>query len=185
MFLYVFYYLLGIFPGSGRLSVGVIPPPHVTGMYLIDSLLAYKLATFWDALGHILLPAITLGIGSSGMTSRLTRSAMLEVLRKDYIKTARMKGLPERVVIIKHALRNCLLTPVTYMAVLFGGMLEGAVFIEVIFNWDGMGQYVVNSIFNSDYSALLCVSSGYRNNLLNRESGGRLALPRPRSESDG
>ena len=89
------------------------------------------------------------------MTSRLTRSAMLEVLRKDYIKTARLKGLAEWTVIIKHALRNSLLAPVTYMGFLFGNMLEGVVFIEVIFNWDGMGQYVVNAIFNSDYPAIL------------------------------
>lgn len=155
MFLYVFYYLLGIFPGSGRLGTNFVAPPHVTGMYLIDSVLANRIDIFWDALKHILLPAFTLGIGSCGMASRLTRSAMLEVLRKDYIKTARMKGLPERVVIIKHALRNCLLAPVTWMAFLFGSMLEGVVFIEVIFRWDGMGQYVVNAIFESDYPALM------------------------------
>jgi peptide/nickel transport system permease protein len=155
MFLYVFYFLLGIFPGSGRLSEMAIPPPHFTGLYLIDSLVAGQTDVFFDALRHILLPAFTLGIGCSGVTSRLTRSAMLEVLRKEYIKTARMKGLPERIVIFRHALRNSLMAPVTYMAVLFGELLTGVVFIEVIFNWRGMGEYVVNGIFNADYPVIL------------------------------
>jgi peptide/nickel transport system permease protein len=155
MFLYVFYFLLGIFPGSGRLSETAIPPPHFTGLYLIDSLVAGQIDVFFDALRHILLPAFTLGIGCSGMTSRLTRSAMLEVLRKDYIKTARMKGLSERVVVFRHALRNSLLAPVTYMGVLFGELLAGVIFIEVIFNWRGMGEYMVNGIFNADYPVIL------------------------------
>jgi len=157
LLLYVFYLQLG-FAGSGRLSEIMFPPPHVTGMYLVDSLLAGQLNTFIDALRHIVLPAFTLGIGCCALTSRLTRSAMLEVLRKDYIRTARMKGLPERRVILRHALRNALIAPITYMGPLFGSLLGGAVLVETIFNWNGMGSYIVNAVFASDYPAILATT---------------------------
>jgi len=157
LFLYIFYFKLG-FPGSGRLSEGVFPPPHVTGLYLVDSLIAGKLDIFLDALKHIILPAFTLGITACGLTSRLTRSAMLEVLRKDYIRTAKMKGLPEKVIIYRHALRNALISPVTYMGMLFGSMLGGSVLVETVFNWKGMGEYIVTTIFCSDYPALLATT---------------------------
>jgi peptide/nickel transport system permease protein len=157
LFLYIFYFILG-FAGSGRLSEGVIPPPRVTGFYLIDSLLEERFDKFLDALKHIFLPALTLGIGATGFTSRLTRSALLEVLRKDYVKTARMKGLKERVVIYRHALRNALIAPVTYMGILFGNMLGGSVLVETVFTWRGMGQYVVNAIFAADYPAILATT---------------------------
>ncbi|MGB9622558.1 MAG: ABC transporter permease [Candidatus Bathyarchaeia archaeon] len=157
IFLYIFYLQLG-FAGSGRISEGMTPPITVTGFYLIDSLIEGRLDKFFDVLSHIFLPALTLGIGATGFTSRLTRSALLEVLRKDYIKTARMKGLRERVVIYRHALRNALIAPVTYMGLLFGSMLGGSVFVETVFTWRGMGQYIVTAIFASDYPALLATT---------------------------
>jgi peptide/nickel transport system permease protein len=134
------------------------PPMHVTGFYLIDSLIEGRFDTFFDALKHIFLPALTLGIGATGFTSRLTRSALLEVLRKDYIKTARMKGLKERVVIYRHALRNALIAPVTYMGLLFGSMLGGSVLVETVFTWRGMGQYIVTAVFATDYPAILATT---------------------------
>ena len=157
LFLYIFYFILG-FAGSGRLSEGMPPPMHVTGFYLIDSLIEGRFDTFFDALKHIFLPALTLGIGATGFTSRLTRSALLEVLRKDYIKTARMKGLKERVVIYRHALRNALIAPVTYMGLLFGSMLGGSVLVETVFTWRGMGQYIVTAVFATDYPAILATT---------------------------
>ncbi|MCX8188829.1 MAG: ABC transporter permease [Nitrososphaeria archaeon] len=157
IFLYIFYLQLG-FAGSGRIGEGMSPPITVTGFYLIDSLIEGRLDKFIDVLSHIFLPALTLGIGATGFTSRLTRSALLEVLRKDYIKTARMKGLRERVVIYRHALRNALIAPVTYMGLLFGSMLGGSVFVETVFTWRGMGQYIVTAIFASDYPALLATT---------------------------
>ncbi|MEM0385574.1 MAG: ABC transporter permease [Nitrososphaeria archaeon] len=157
IFLYIFYLQLG-FAGSGRIGEGMTPPVTVTGFYLIDSLIEGRLDKFLDVLSHIFLPALTLGIGATGFTSRLTRSALLEVLRKDYIKTARMKGLRERIVIYRHALRNALIAPVTYMGLLFGGMLGGSVFVETVFTWRGMGQYIVTAIFASDYPALLATT---------------------------
>jgi len=158
LFLYIFYLKLGLGVGSGRISELYFPPPNVTGLYTIDSLLAGDLRLFFDVCKHLLLPAFTLGIGASGLTSRLTRSAMLEVLQKDYIRTARMKGLSERVIIYRHALRNALIAPITYMGVLFGGMLGGSILVETVFGWRGMGQYIVNAIFAADYPAILATT---------------------------
>jgi len=157
LFLYIFYLKLG-WVGSGRLSIGYTPPPFVTGMYTIDSLLAGRFDMFIDALKHLFLPALTLGMGANAMTMRLTRSSMLEVINSDFIRTARMKGLRERVVIFRHALRNALITPVTYAAILFGALLGGAVLTETIFNIRGMGSYAVYVLFANDYPAILGVT---------------------------
>jgi len=157
LFLLVFYLYLGVLPGAGRLSHFYSAPPFVTGFTTIDSLLIGRFDVFLDALAHIVLPAFTIGITSCGLTMRLTRSSMLEVINSDYIRTARMKGLPERVVIIRHALRNALIPTVTYVGPLFGGMLGGSIMVETVFNWHGMGLYAVNVLFANDMPALMGV----------------------------
>jgi len=166
MFLLVFYLLLGPFLhqylglnlSTGRISSPPFtPPPFVTGFYTIDSLIEGNIPKFLDALQHLILPALTIGITSCGLTMRLTRSSMLEIINSDYIRTARMKGLPERIVIYRHALKNALIPTVTYAGPLFGGMLGGSVFIETVFNWNGMGLYAVNVLFANDISGLLGV----------------------------
>ncbi|MGK0619245.1 nickel ABC transporter permease [Meiothermus cerbereus] len=103
--------------------------------------------TLW----HLVLPAITLGTGTAAILARMTRSAMLEVLSQDYIRTARAKGLAGRVVIFKHALRNALIPVVTITGLQFGGLLEGAVITETVFAWPGIGQLLVGSILARDY----------------------------------
>ncbi|GIW29623.1 MAG: peptide ABC transporter permease [Meiothermus sp.] len=102
-------------------------------------------------LRHLILPAITLGIGTAAILARMTRSAMLEVLSQDYIRTARAKGVAGRVVIFKHALRNALIPVVTITGLQFGGLLEGAVITETVFAWPGIGQLLVGSILARDY----------------------------------
>ncbi|GIW31219.1 MAG: peptide ABC transporter permease [Meiothermus sp.] len=102
-------------------------------------------------LHHLILPAITLGIGTAAILARMTRSAMLEVLSQDYIRTARAKGVAGRVVIFKHALRNALIPVVTIAGLQFGGLLEGAVITETVFAWPGIGQLLVGSILARDY----------------------------------
>ncbi|GAO76329.1 nickel ABC transporter permease [Meiothermus ruber] len=102
-------------------------------------------------LRHLILPAITLGIGTAAILARMTRSAMLEVLSQDYIRTARAKGVAGRVVIFKHALRNALIPVVTIAGLQFGGLLEGAVITETVFAWPGIGQLLVGSILARDY----------------------------------
>lgn len=153
MLLLIFYRELG-FVGPGRLSPEFIPPPFVTGMYTVDALIAGNLPVFFNALEHLVLPGLTLGLGGSAVTMRLLRSSMLEAINSDYIRTARMKGLRERVVIYRHAFRNALIPMTTYVGLLIGGFLSGAVLTETIFSWNGMGQYTVNAIFASDFPAL-------------------------------
>jgi peptide/nickel transport system permease protein len=159
LFLLIFYLWLGFTGfGSGRLSTQCTSPPFVTGMYTIDSLISGRFDTFLDALTHLILPAFTLGITCCGLTMRLTRSSMLEIINSDYIRVAKMKGLSERIVIYKHALRNALIPTVTYAPILFGSMITGSVLIETIFNWNGVGQYAVTALFSSDTPALIGVT---------------------------
>jgi len=156
LFLYVFYLILG-WLSTGRLDLWTSPPPIVTRMYTIDSLLAGRFDTFLEALKHLILPSITLGITRCGMMMRLTRSSMLEIINSDYIAAARMKGLPERIVVYRHALRNALIPTVTWAGMSFGAMLGGSVFIETIFNWRGIGQFAVGCIFSADYPGVMGV----------------------------
>ena len=156
IFLLIFYYYLG-FVGTGRLSIGFSPPAYVTGMYTVDSLIEGRPDIFVDALSHTWLPALTVGITSCGLTMRLIRASMLEVINSDFVRMARMKGLAERTVILKHVLRNALIPVFTYIPVLFASMLIGTVLVETIFNWNGLGQYAVDAIFSSDYPSILGV----------------------------
>jgi peptide/nickel transport system permease protein len=153
LFLLIFFRDLG-WVGVGRLSPQFVPPPTVTGLYTVDSLIAGNLAEFLDALKHLILPGLTLGLGGAAVAMRLLRSSMIEALNSDYIRTARMKGLRERIVIYKHALRNALIPMTTYTAILIGGFLSGAVLTETIFTWNGIGQYTVSAIYASDFPAL-------------------------------
>lgn len=102
-------------------------------------------------IGHLVMPAVTLGLFSTAAITRLTRSSMLDVLDKEYIRTARVKGLPENRVILKHALKNALIPIITIVALQFGMMLSGAVITETIFSWPGVGRLAVNAIYNRDF----------------------------------
>ncbi len=155
LLLLLFYYKLDLLPGSGRLELFTIPPEPRTGLILIDSLLEGNWEAFWDALKHIILPAFVLGYASSASIARMTRASVLDVLRQDYIRTAKAKGLPKRVVIYKHALRNALIPVVTLIGLRFGSLLEGAVLTETIFGWPGLGRYIVNALLVLDYPAIM------------------------------
>ena len=127
---------LPLFPVSGRLSSHVFIPT-LTGFYLIDSLIAGDLPSFGDALWHLILPGITLGTVPAAVIARMTRSSLLEVLREDYVRTAWAKGLSERVVILRHALKNAFIPVLTVISLQFGYLLGGAVLTESIFAWPG------------------------------------------------
>jgi len=118
-----------------------------------------------EALKHLLLPSIALGTALTGTFTRLTRSSLLETLAQDYVRTARAKGLKERRVILRHALKNAIIPVVTVMGMWFGFLLSGSVVIETIFAWPGVGQLLVNSILNRDYpvvqSVVMIVSTGF------------------------
>jgi peptide/nickel transport system permease protein len=151
----LFYGKLGILPGSGRLDGGVAEPTRITGLLLIDSLLAGNLQAFGSALRHILLPGFTLGFVHLGIVTRQIRSSMLEAMQEDYVRTARANGLPRRSVIMGHALRNALIPSVTMIGLAFGDLLYGAVLTETVFAWPGMGNYVVQSIDALDFPAIM------------------------------
>ena len=151
--IYFFYFTLGIAPAPiGRISSGVNPPTEVTGLFLVDSLLSGDTVAFSSSLQSIIWPALVLATGSIAMISRMTRSAMLEVLGQDYVRTARSKGLAPRFVIGKHAFRNASPSVVTVVGLEFGQLLGGAVITETIFSWPGVGSYVTQSIMATDYA---------------------------------
>jgi peptide/nickel transport system permease protein len=121
---------------------------------VVDTLLAGNIGGFWDALQHLVLPAFTLATIPMAIIARITRSSMLEVLNKDYVRTARAKGMGEAVVILRHALRNAFLPVVTVLGLNLGLLLGGAVLTETIFSWPGLGRYVVDSLMGRDYAAV-------------------------------
>ncbi|NMB25127.1 MAG: ABC transporter permease [Firmicutes bacterium] len=151
----IFYYRLGLIPAAGRLSVWLDPPTRITGMYLIDSILTGNWEVFWDALRHILAPALVLAYQSIALLTRLVRSSMLDVLSQDYIRTARGNGLSYRRTILVHALRNALIPTVTVLGLRFGYILAGAVLTETVFAWPGMGRFSVGALSSLDYPSIM------------------------------
>ena len=152
------YSRLGILPGPGQLSIYTVPPQHITGMVAVDALLGGNWAALGDAARHLVLPAFVLGYFTTGLIMRITRSSLLEVLRQDYVRTARAKGIWEPRVILRHALRNALLPTVTVVGLTFGDLLSGAVLTETIFSWPGIGRYATNSVTTVDVPAVLGVT---------------------------
>jgi peptide/nickel transport system permease protein len=156
--LYVGFYKLGWFPGAERLDPGVLPPPSVTGLYSIDALLAGNLGLFVQALHHLVLPALVLAAFNVSLLTRFTRSAVLEVIGNDYVRAARAKGLPERIVVVRYILRAALPSVVTVLGLVFANVLTGAVLVEKIFSWPGIGQYAYEAAVNLDVPAIAGVS---------------------------
>jgi len=144
---------LGLLPMSGRLSISVELDP-ITNFLILDALLAKNWAALRDALWHLTLPAFTLSTIPMAIVARMTRSSMLEVLRQDYIKTARAKGLAEHVVIIKHGLRNALVPVVTVVGLQFGILMAGAILTETIFAWPGVGKWMYDAVMQRDYMVI-------------------------------
>ncbi len=142
----VFFYYLGIFPDSGgRISPFIAQPPTVTGLLVIDSLISGNLQALANSLEHLIMPAVALAFLNLGITSRLVRNSMLESLASDYVRTAKAKGLKRRVVVYKHALKNAMIQPVTALSVNVAYLLGGAVVIESIFSWPGVGRYAAQA----------------------------------------
>ena len=139
-----------LLPVAGRLTYGVDVTP-VTQLMLVDALIAGDLPAFWDAFKHILLPAVTLGTSFAAIITRISRSSVLEVIRQDYITTARAKGLSERTVIWKHTLRNALITIITILGLQLGALLSGSVITETVFSWPGIGSLLIQAITTRDY----------------------------------
>ena len=158
VFFYVFYFKLSWFPSNGRLDPGVDAPSTITGMYTVDAFLHGQFALAWQALRHIMLPAIVLAIYTIAVLTRFTRASILEILNNDYVRAARAKGLPESLVIRRHVLRPALLSIVTVAGVAFGNLLAGSVLVENVFSWPGIGQYAYRSSIGLDLPGIMGVS---------------------------
>ncbi len=150
MLILLFAAYLGWFPISGRLDF-TVEVTRVTNLYLLDALLTRNWAELWNALQHLVLPAITLSTVPLAIIARMTRSSLLEVLRQDYVRTARAKGVAEPGVIVRHAIKNAFIPVITVIGLNVGSLLGGAILTETIFAWPGVGRLVVDAIFARDY----------------------------------
>ena len=153
--LMIFYYHLKWLPSPGPYDTYLSPPAAVTGFISLDSLIEGDIGLFLNHLKHLILPAFVLGYNATASIARMTRSSMLEVLRQDYIKAARSKGLKARAVVFKHALRNAMIPTTTIIGLSYGSLLEGAVLTETIFAWPGLGTYVTDAILYLDFQAVM------------------------------
>jgi peptide/nickel transport system permease protein len=155
--LYIFFYLLSWVPGSGRLDPGIPAPPHITGMVTVDALLSGQFDVLGNAVQHLILPACVLAAFNMSLFTRFTRSAMLEVLQNDFVRTARAKGLSERNVVFGHVLRAASPPIITVIGLAFGNVMTGTVLVENIFSWPGIGQYSFRSATTLDLPAIVGV----------------------------
>ena len=157
----IFFRLLGILPIGGRLDtvVGLVNPiEKITGFYIIDALVTGNWPALKDAVWHLILPTMTLAAYSTGLIARMTRSTMLEVLREDYITTARSVGVSEKEILFVQGLRNALAPTLTTAGLCFAAMLIGTFYIELIFFWPGIGKYITNAILLNDYPVIMGVT---------------------------
>ena len=146
---------LGWFPIDGRLDLTLTPPKFITGFLTIDSLLAGNWEVLKDSLNRLVLPTIAIAAGRFAVATRFMRAGLLEVMREDYIRTARAKGLTEKLIVGRHAIKNAIIPLITVLGLQFGFMLGGIVLVELVFNWPGLGRFMIDSIFYFDFPALM------------------------------
>jgi len=156
--LYLFFYKWGMLPGGGRLDPSMRPPDHSTGLHTVDALLPGQGPVFVNALQHLILPAAVLAAASIGLLTRYTRSAVLDVIEQDYVRAARAQGLSERTVVIGYVLRAAMPSVITVIGLLFANVLTGAVLVENIFAWPGIGRYGYQAASTLDLPAIMGVS---------------------------
>lgn len=156
--LYLFYFKLKIMPGPGRISNMYNAPNVVTGLFVLDSLLAGNIPKALDCLRHLVLPGTVLAAFTMGLITRTTRSNLLDVLSTDYIRTAKAKGLSRIALIMRHALGNALIPVLTVIGLGLGNLLGGMVLVETIFNWPGVGQFAYESVMSNDFPSIIGVA---------------------------
>lgn len=150
----LFYYVLRWLPAGGRLPVTMAAPDHATGFYILDSILSGNMETLKTSIIYMIMPVTSLVLGNCGLTTRMMRSQLLEELHQDYVRTARAKGVSEKAVVLKHALKNSISPILTMVGMQAGGMIGGTVLIEKIFRWPGLGSYAVDVIAQLDFPAV-------------------------------
>ncbi len=152
---------LGWFPIGKRLPVLVSPPEATTGLFLVDSLLQLDFETFFIALRHLWIPALVLSFGAFASITRITRASMVEALEKDFVRMERAIGIPYRIIIFKYVLRNALIATVTVISLNFGWLMAGAILIETIFDWPGLGLYAVKASLSLDFQPIMGIAILY------------------------
>ena len=154
----LFYGGLRIAPSPGRLAMIDLPPPHVTGLFTVDALIAGDFALLWSALAHLIMPACVLAASTLGLITRTMRSSMLETLGQDYVRVARAKGLSEMRVVWGHSVPNALMPVVTLGGLAYAELLAGAVMTETIFAWPGLGRYTFQAASALDFPAIMGIT---------------------------
>jgi peptide/nickel transport system permease protein len=149
---------LGWLPLRGRTSSGMVLPSEITGSLILDSLIAWRFDAFGDALRHLILPAVTLSLGGLASITRFTRAGVLDTMQKDFVLYERAVGYPRRRLIWVYVLRNSVIATVTQIGLLFGALIAGAVVVESIFDWPGIGNYAVLAILTADYKVMMAVT---------------------------
>jgi len=152
--LLLFGYVLQVLPTMGRLSEHIPPPPTVTGMMTVDSLIRLDFRAFFDALKHLIMPGIALALGPAAQEARVTRSSMLDNVEKDYVTAERCQGIPERVINLKYLLKPSVIATVSIIGLQFAGTLGSAFIVEVIFGWPGLSSYGTDAMLNKDLNAI-------------------------------
>jgi peptide/nickel transport system permease protein len=158
IFLIVFTYVFRLLPASGAVGANIAPPTPITGIPMLDAALELNGTYLSSALYHVVLPSATLAVGAFGIVVRILRTSMLQVLQSNYIRTARAKGVDEETVFFKHAMRNALIPVVTLSSLIVYGLISGTLFVENIFGYPGIGQFVVGAIAAEDYAGILAVT---------------------------
>lgn len=156
-FVLIFGYLLELFPTMGRLAPGIEPPPSITGMLTLDALITGHFAAFFNALKHLLLPAISLAMGPLSQEARITRSALVDNAKKDYVASERSCGIPERTIMFKYLLKPSLIPTISIYGLDFASLIANAFLIELIFNWPGLSRYGLNAMLQKDLNAISAV----------------------------
>ncbi len=156
MFQLIFAYALSLLPLTGRISEN--PPIHITGFYVLDSILTLNFSALEDSLIHLMLPVFTLSLSPIAQITRLIRANMIEQMRKDYTLALRVNGLPENLNIYKYMLKNAFTSTLTIIGLLFGWLLGNAFVVETVFAWPGMARYGINSVIRKDFNAVVGVT---------------------------
>ena len=157
IFMFVFGYLLPIFPITGRLSYGIIEPKFITGMYMIDGFLGGSLNTVKDAFMHLLLPAVALCLGGLAQAARITRSSMTDNMTKDYISAQKAYGIPEKMILFKYLLKPSLIPTISVLGLDIAALFGNAFLVELIFNFSGISKYGIQAMLNKDINVISAV----------------------------
>jgi peptide/nickel transport system permease protein len=158
LLLILFVYVLHLLPSGGAASITLAAPKAITGIPMLDSLIRGDFTYFWSSLDHVILPSLTLAVTTFGVVTRILRSSVLDVMHSNFIRTARAKGADERTVFLSHGLQNALIPVVTVSSLVVTFLLTGTVFVETIFGYPGIGQYIVEALLASDYPGILATT---------------------------